>query len=350
MNALGLLGKNLNETRAFFMKKKQFIRDFDYYIDEYMYNCRSRKLRPKTMSSYEQSLRLFERWCLEEVNITQPGQVLDTTIRHYICSLQERGKYTFYATENCAISYNPTRRRDFSQTVSTTTINNYIRNLKAFFTWYSETTMSLNPMTKIRQLHNDRKSQEYLEDHEVDKLLKIFDRSYYPEHRDFMLIMLILDTGMRIGECLLATTDDIDMDDRTICLPAENTKGRRTRFVFFSVKTSKSLQRWLRYKDRYTSSKLLFPKKSGLPLEIHSFESGFKRYLGRAGIEKAYSPHALRHNFAKRCLMNGMDIYTLSRILGHSSVSVTENAYLDLTDRDLRHRYQNFSPIENMRK
>jgi integrase/recombinase XerD len=95
---------------------------------------------------------------------------------------------------------------------------------------------------------------------------------------------------------------------------------------------------------------LLFPKKSGLPLEIHSFESGFKRYLGRAGIEKNYSPHALRNNFAKRCLMNGMDIYTLSRILGHSSVSVTENAYLDLTDRDLRHRYQNYSPIENLRK
>lgn len=349
MNALGLLGENLNETRAFFMKKKQFVRDFDYYIDEYMYNCRSRKLRPKTMQSYEQTLRLFERWCLEEANITAPGQVLDSTIRHYICSLQERGKYTFYAAEDCAITYNPARRRDFSQTVSTTTINNYIRNLKAFFTWYADCTMESNPMEKIRQLHNDRKSQEYLEDHEVEKLLKIFDRSYYPEHRDFMLIMLILDTGMRLGECLKVTADDIDMDDRTICLPAENTKGRRTRYVFFSVKTCKSLQRWMRYKDRYTSSKLLFPKKSGMPLEIHSFESGFKRYLGRAGIEKAYSPHALRNNFAKRCLMNGMDIYTLSRILGHSSVSVTENAYLDLTDRDLRHRHQNFSPIENMR-
>ena len=48
--------------------------------------------------------------------------------------------------------------------------------------------------------------------------------------------------------------------------------------------------------------------------------------------------------------MNGMDIYTLSRILGHSSVTVTEQAYLDLNDRDLRNRYQNFSPIENMWK
>ena len=332
------------------MKKKRFVKDFDYYIDEYMYNCRSRKLRPKTMQSYEQSLRLFERWCQEEVNITEPGQVLESTVRHYICSLQERGKYTFYATEDCSITYNPARRRDFSQEVSATTINNYIRNLKAFFTWYADSTMSPNPMKKIRQLRNERKAQEFLEDHEVDKLLKIFDRSYFPEHRDYMVIMLILDTGMRIGECLQITTEDLDMDDRMICLPAENTKSRHTRCVFFSTKTCKSLQRWLRYKDRYSSSKLLFPKKSGLPLEIHSFESGFKRYLGRAGIDKDYSPHALRNNFAKRCLMNGMDIYTLSRILGHSSVSVTENAYLDLTDRDLRHRYQNFSPIENMKK
>ena len=330
------------------MKKKRLIRDFDYYIDEYMYNCRSRKLRPKTMISYEQTLRLFERWCQEEAGITEPGQVLDSTIRHYICSLQERGKYTFYSVENCAITYDPRRRRDFSQTVSTTTINNYIRNLKAFFAWYSEMTQSPNPMLKIRQLRSERKAQEYLEDHEVEKLLKIFDRSYYPEHRDFMIIMLILDTGMRLGECLQISTEDLDMDDRTICLPAENTKGRKTRFVFFSVKTAKALQRWLRYKDRYTNGKLLFPKKSGFPLEVHSFESGFKRYLGRAGIDKPYSPHALRNNFAKRCLMNGMDIYTLSRILGHSSVTVTEQAYLDLSDRDLRHRYQNFSPIENM--
>ena len=40
------------------MKKKRLIRDFDYYIDEYMYNCRSRKLRPKTMISYEQGIQM----------------------------------------------------------------------------------------------------------------------------------------------------------------------------------------------------------------------------------------------------------------------------------------------------
>ena len=47
--------------------------------------------------------------------------------------------------------------------------------------------------------------------------------------------------------------------------------------------------------------------------------------------------------------MNGMDIYTLSRILGHSSVTVTEQAYLDLTDEDLGKRYQHYSPLNAMR-
>ena len=89
-------------------------------------------------------------------------------------------------------------------------------------------------MEKIRQLHNVRKAQDLLKDYEVDKLLKIVDRSYFPEHRDYMVIMLILDTGIRIGECLQITNEDLDIDDRTICLPAENTKGRHTRCVFFN--------------------------------------------------------------------------------------------------------------------
>ena len=105
----------------------------------------------------------------------------------------------------------------------------------------------------------------------------------------------------------------------------------------------------MRFKDRYSESEFLFPVKMGTALEIGSFEGNFRSYLERAGINKPISPHALRNNFAKRCLMAGMDLYTLSRILGHSSVAVTEKAYLDLTDRDLRHRYQQFSPVENMK-
>ena len=62
------------------MRKAKNIKDFDYYIDEYMYYCRSRKLRPKTMQSYEQTLRLFERWCKEEEGIAEPNQVREAIL------------------------------------------------------------------------------------------------------------------------------------------------------------------------------------------------------------------------------------------------------------------------------
>ena len=61
-------------------------------------------------------------------------------------------------------------------------------------------------------------------------------------------------------------------------------------------------------------------------------------------------PHMLRNNFAKRFLMSGGDIYTLSKILGHSSVQVTEQCYLDLKTEDLRQKYQNYSPLLNLKQ
>ena len=103
-------------------------------------------------------------------------------------------------------------------------------------------------------------------------------------------------------------------------------------------------------KDRYVETRSLFPTKAtGRPVGVGTFETNFRNYLKRSGIKKELSPHALRNNFAKRCLMAGMDIYTLSRILGHSSVTITEKAYLDLTDSDIRRRYQAFSPMEHIR-
>ncbi|MDO4744800.1 MAG: site-specific integrase [Clostridia bacterium] len=98
-------------------------------IDEYMVYCRSRQLREKTMSSYEQALRLFERWCKEEMKIVDVDKISEAVVRRYINDLQERGKYTFYCNESGNKSNFPTHRRDYRQPVSAVTINNYIRNL-----------------------------------------------------------------------------------------------------------------------------------------------------------------------------------------------------------------------------
>lgn len=326
-------------------------RTFDYLIGEYMIYCRSRKLREKTMASYEQTLRLFERWCKDEMNICEVDKITVNVVRRYITSLQERGKYTFYAVEEAKATNTPERRRDFRTPISDTTINNYIRNLKAFFSWLDDDDIIVkNPMEKIRQIKNNRKPKEFLNDDDFGRLVRNLDKSYFSEHRDYAIIMLLMDSGMRLGECTMLCVEDISLNKRQIFLKADNTKGRKDRTVFFSGKTEKILRRWLQFKDRYVESEYLFPTTYGNPIQIGSFETNFRHYLQRAGIREDITPHCLRNNFAKRCLINGMDIYTLSRILGHSSVTVTEEAYLDLTDEDIGKRYQCFSPLSTMRR
>lgn len=72
--------------------------DFDWQINEFMIYCRSTQLRERTMYSYEQTLRLFERWCSDELKIYSVDKVTENVIRRYISDLQERGKYTFMST------------------------------------------------------------------------------------------------------------------------------------------------------------------------------------------------------------------------------------------------------------
>ena len=93
-------------------------------------------------------------------------------------------------------------------------------------------------------------------------------------------------------------------------------------------------------------SDYIFPvKEHGGSIGVGNFENNFKKYILRSGLNEEYTPHCLRNNFAKRCLMNGMDLFTLSKILGHSSVEVTEKAYLDLNDDDISRQYQRSSPL-----
>ena len=325
---------------------------FDYQIDEFMMYCKSAQLRQKTMGSYEQTLRLFERWCAENFDVKTVDQVNESLIRRYINDLMERGKYSFFVNDKAKEINFPERRRDFRKPISVTTINNYIRNLRVFFNHLErEYLITRNPMKKVKQLKNNRKAKEYISDEDFKKLVKNLDKSYFSEHRDYVMIMLMIDSGMRLGECAELLVEDLNLAKKQIFLRAEITKGRQDRIVYFSDRTEIILRRWIQFKDRYVETDYLFPiKASGESVGVLNFESNFKRYLARAGLNERISPHCLRNNFAKRCLMNGMDIFTLSKILGHSSVTVTEQAYLDLTEEDMGKRYRNFSPVEAMKQ
>jgi len=323
--------------------------DFEWLTDEFMLYCRSTQLREKTMSSYEQTLHLFGRWLSDELKIYTVDKITENVIRKYIDDLMVRGKYTFYVNDLSKKKNCPDRRRDYRKPVSVTTINNYIRNIRVFFNWMErEYIIRKNPMKKIRQLKHNRQAKVFLSDEDLKKFLSKFDKSYFTEHRDYVMIMLMLDSGMRLGECSTVLVTDLEIARKRINLRAEETKGRKDRTVYFSPKTETIIRRWLQFKDRYVESDYLFPiKEHGGSIGVGNFESNFKKYILRAGLNEEYTPHCLRNNFAKRCLMNGMDIFTLSKILGHSSVEVTEQAYLDLTDEDISKQYHRASPLGN---
>ena len=155
--------------------------------------------------------------------------------------------------------------------------------------------------------------------------------------------MLLQDTGMRISECLALDVESIDFKFRMILVT--KTKGRKERYVYFSPVMARELKHYLKFKDRYTETNLLFPTTRNTLLTIHSFEKQLKQAGEQIGLN--IHPHQIRNNFARHYLLNGGDFYTLSRILGHSSVTVTEQSYMDLTREEIAKKYEQHSPLSN---
>ena len=322
----------------------------DYDIDDFMDYCTVKNLAEKTINSYEQTLRLLSRYLIEVQNVKSAEDTKELHIREYIKYLQDRGKYTVTSNEETKNINFPENREDYGKKIEITTINNYIRNIKVFYNYlYKNRYITSNPVTRIKEIKCSRKVVGFIKNDEFNRLLRIFDLSKFHEYRDYIITQLIFDTGMRLGETLLIQEKDIDYINRTILLPSENTKGKKDRYVFFSEEMLKQLRRWLKYKDRYRQSEYIFCTNKGKPLSVSNYETNFKKYGVRIGLEEIH-PHMLRNNFAKRFLMQGGDIYTLSRILGHSSVKVTEEAHLDLDTNDLRTNYQRYSPLANLKR
>lgn len=287
------------------------------------------------MHSYEQTLKLFAQYLKQEFQIEKVEDVSKSHIRFYIKNLQERGKYSVNT---------PYERKDQGKCISVNTINNYVRNIKVFFNWMSdEDEISKNPVEKVKLLKGSERLKPLLTNQEINQILSSFDKTKFNEYRNYIITLLILDTGCRINECLNIEVDDIDLKNKVIVL--KYTKNKKERLVFFSHKMKQELKRWLQYKDRYLTHDLLFPTNRGTKMLITTFEHALSKIGNRHSIE--LFPHRLRACFAQYYLLNGGDLATLQRILGHSSLEVTK-VYLQLDDQTVGKRYQQFSPLSSL--
>jgi integrase/recombinase XerD len=318
--------------------------DFEFQIENFMLYCTSKNLSRKTLASYEQSLKLFAAYLKEHFKIVDPGRVQSGHIRQYIKYLKERGKYTVVVNEERKEYNHPDHRSDYNKPISATTIGNYVRNIKVFFNYLFEveTAIQKNPCEKIENIKPERKAKKMLIVEEIKRVLKQFDTTTFHGYRNLIITKLLLDTGMRIGECLSLKPNQFDFHHKSILIV--NPKNKQQRYVFFSHRLSRDLKQWMKYKDRYSNSDLMFPTTRGTQLEVRNYEKALRDAGRKIGVQ--IHPHQLRNNFAKYYIMNGADWFTLSRILGHSSVDVTQKAYLDFTDDEVGRKYQQHSPVE----
>lgn len=320
---------------------------FDDAIEDFMIDCTNKNLSKKTLKSYESTIKLFSKYCEEELNKFVPSAITTKDIKEYLEFTKERGKYSFVATTE--VNNNPLNRGDFGKKVSLYTVNNYLRNIKVFYTFLMESgKITTNPTTPLKEYKHSRKPKPDITNIDFNKLLKSLDLTLYAEYRDYVIIQVIYDTGLRIGELLSLQEEDILLNKKAIFIRADISKGRKDRYTFFGNSLHTILKRWLNYKDRYFNTDLVFPSVNGRLLAVTNFEKNMKKYSKRANVQ--ITAHQLRNNFAKRYLLNGGDIYSLSKLLGHSSVTTTERAYLDITAEQMNKKYRNFSPLDNIKK
>src|SRR5690606_35618454 len=116
--------------------------------------------------------------------IDKPQEVTAEHLKAYMRNLEERGKYKNSATTESK-NY-PERRRDYGKKISNTTIANYVRNIKAFYSHlYSERIIRRNPMVSVKSVKPERKQKIMLEDNELKQFFRAFDVTKFDQYRDW---------------------------------------------------------------------------------------------------------------------------------------------------------------------
>jgi integrase/recombinase XerD len=166
---------------------------------------------------------------------------------------------------------------------------------------------------------------------DVRKLLFVID-----DIRDRALFLLLLRTGIRIGEALGLRLNDLDIKGRKVHL-YEGEKNSMGRVVYLSDDALFAIKLWLRRRDK--SKEFVFYGQSNGHLCYSTGRGLFVKYLNKAGLDqKGYTVHCLRHTFASELLNAGMRLECLQQLLGHQDIEVTRR-YARLTDTTREEEY-----------
>ncbi|QXE01729.1 tyrosine-type recombinase/integrase [Terribacillus sp. DMT04] len=292
-------------------------------------------VRKRTVSDYHHLMDYFLSWLNENhPEIEMIHEINTAIIREYLLYLREE-------------RYND---RTKSVGLSPFTINVRIRFLKTFFNaLYKEEVINNNPTRNIQLMKVDEDGLTPLTDEEVNKLISVPDEQYYAQFRDLVMMYLMLDTGMRINEVCELENRDIDFKTRAIILPATKNKNRKPRILPLSNQVVKLLLELVAENKANFDTEYVFVSNIGTRYNPNSFRKRLNNYKDLAGITKRVSPHVFRHMFCRNYIMNGGDIFTLQRIVGHADISTTRK-YIQLDDKAIRQQHTLYSPAIKLRR
>ena len=177
------------------------------------------------------------------------------------------------------------------------------------------------PMAKVPQ-----RQPELLSRQEISRL---FEACPHPGHR--MLLQTLYASGLRISEACQLQVGDIDSNPDRMMLRVRAGKGGADRYTLLSPSLLAALRtHCLTYRCHKQSQGWLFAQaRTGEPVSSEHMLRIYQRARHKAGIMKMGSTHTLRHCFATHLLEGGVDLYTISRLLGHGHISTTTR-YLHL--------------------
>ncbi|HEX8981180.1 MAG TPA: tyrosine-type recombinase/integrase [Ktedonobacterales bacterium] len=310
----------------------------DAAIKGFLMDWELRGRSPATIRLYRSCLNVVARW-LESQGISASEDVTINNLRAFILETQQRP----------AGSINPRRPQDISGNPPTpATMQSYVKAIKLLFKWLvEEEVIGRNPALRLHKPTDAKRVVVTFSHDHLNALFGSCDLSTALGFRDYVIMLALLDTGMRVSELCGVTLDDVHEGYIKVF-----SKGRKEREVGVSPTTAKFLWKYVHLYRAQADDEVraLFTSIAGKPLTPWGVDQVLQRVREAAGIEDVkVTAHKFRHTFARTWLERGGEVYSLSRLMGHSSVKITEIYLEDFKSRQARVQHAKFSPINGLK-
>jgi integrase/recombinase XerD len=307
---------------------------------EYHSVCLSTSNRsPRTIGNYEDHLKRFSNY------LSSGGAPVDIDA----ITLADARRFVFHLQNEVTRWQNGSHERDLGR-LSPVSVMDYVRSIKAFWNWLvDEGYIEVNPMVKLKLPKAPRKVVDTFSAEQIKDMLAAIDFKHRCGYRNYAMILLMLDVGIRRQELTKLRLEDIDFKQSQIKVRG---KGAKERILPLGTNVRRSLWRYVsRCRNDFNlddRTDAVFLCTNGEAVSDCSLRQAL-RHLGKAAkIENVRcSPHTFRHTFAKQYLLQGGDIFSLQRLLGHSSLEMVRN-YVNLSMSDVSLQHSKYSPVDTL--